>query len=337
MRQLHFAARSRILLAAVIVTLLLPACSVLQTASPTAPPTASVTASPQASPSATLPPENTATPQPVPTAEPFTPTPAPTLPVPDHQIRILILGSDIREDNSFRTDVIMLLTINPREGTASVVSFPRDLYIYMPGWGFSRINVVQYRGFDVMADMFEMNFGVRPQYYVMTNFAGFLNIIDSLGGIDVVVAEEMTDKCDLPHMDREGNCTVRPGTVRMDGQYALWYVRSRKSTSDFDRQRRAQEVIQGIFRRLLSLEGVRRAPEIYQQFSGSAETNLDLQTVLSLAGVIPSLTQEGRIRRYQLGIQNVYPMIDGEGAAVLYPDLPSIRAIIEEAVQNTTP
>lgn len=320
------------LLLVTIFGLLLPACSARQPVSPTAPPATSPPTL-AASPTATQLPQDTPTPQPLPTELPFTPTPAPTLPVPDHQIRILLLGSDIREDNSFRTDVIMLLTINPREGTASLVSFPRDLYIYMPGWGFSRINVVQYRGFDVMADMFEMNFGVRPQYYVLTNFAGFLNIIDSLGGIDVTIAEEMTDKCDLPIRDAHGNCTVQPGMLRMDGQYALWYVRSRKSTSDFDRQRRAQEVIQGVFQRLLSLEAARRAPEIYQQFSGSVETNLDLQTVLSLAGVIPALTQEENIHRYQLGLQNVYPMIDGDGAAVLYPDLPSIRAIIQEAVQ----
>lgn len=320
----------------VIASLLLASCSSQGGPNPatSAPDNASPTAAPSPSPSATLTPVvDTATPAPTATEVLVSPTPAPTIPVPNEQIRILLLGSDIREDNSFRTDVILLLTVNPQEGTATVLSFPRDLYVYLPFGRFERINTVQYFGFKTMADTLESNFGVRPQYYMMTNFAGFLNIIDSLGGIDVQVAEEMTDQCDLPHRDVvTGACTVKPGTVRMDGQYALWYVRSRKSTSDFDRQRRAQEVLQGIFARLLTLDALVRAPEIYRQFSGSVETNLDLRTVMSLGGVVPSLTRSGNIRRYAITIKEATPFIGAEGASLLYPNLGAIQAIVHEAL-----
>jgi len=332
MPAVHKTPITKIVLLWVIASLMLASCGVQS--GPTPETSVPENPSPTAAPSATLTPVlDTPTPAPTATEVLVSPTPAPTIPVPTEQIRILILGSDIREDNSFRTDVIMLLTVNPQEGTASVLSFPRDLYVYLPFGRFERINTVQYFGFKTMADTLESNFGVRPQYYVMTNFAGFQNIIDSLGGIDVQVAVEMTDQCDLPHRDVvTGACTVKPGTVRMDGQYALWYVRSRKSTSDFDRQRRAQEVMRGIFARLLTLDALARAPEIYRQFSGSVETNLDLRTIMSLGGVIPSLTRDGSIRRYAITVKEATPFIGAEGASLLYPNLAAIQAIVREAL-----
>ncbi|NIR66240.1 MAG: LytR family transcriptional regulator, partial [candidate division Zixibacteria bacterium] len=72
--------------------------------------------------------------------------------------------------------------------------------------------------------------------------------IDSLGGIDVEAQYTLTD-----HRDGYGTFTVYAGTTHMDGDTALWYVRSRKTSSDFDRARRQQEVLKAIFLRLLSL------------------------------------------------------------------------------------
>jgi hypothetical protein len=88
---------------------------------------------------------------------------------------ILLLGDDQRDDPTFRTDAIILLVLKPKQGRASMVSFPRDLYVYIPGWTMQRINIVMERGgFDLMATTFEYNFGVRPPYYARINF-GVLN------------------------------------------------------------------------------------------------------------------------------------------------------------------
>ena len=125
-----------------------------------APATATATASP--SPAyVTAPPDATATPtpfQPIPPTAVYLPTetplptatplpPKPTSPPPkvrsqrgslnqpDNQINILLLGSDQRPwDVAFRTDTIILATLNPDLGTVNLTSFPRDLYVYIPGW-----------------------------------------------------------------------------------------------------------------------------------------------------------------------------------------------------------
>jgi anionic cell wall polymer biosynthesis LytR-Cps2A-Psr (LCP) family protein len=166
----------------------------------------------------------------------------------------------------------------------------------------------------------------------MTNFSGFTGIIDALGGIDVKVKTELSDKCDLPIADGNGVCHIEVATVPMDGQTALWYVRSRYSTSDFDRQRRAQEVLQAILTRLLSLIAVVKGPQLYKKFQDSVETNLELGKVLELLGVAPWLAKKGHISRYALSPSEAVPMVMWGGAQVLMPNYPAIQAIVQKAL-----
>ncbi len=294
------------------------------------------------------------TPTPVPTNTP-TPTLTPTLsisdpngnmpqsnysvqpggPLPDGVVNILVLGSDARPGGGFRTDVIVLVSINRNKNTVSMVSFPRDLYVTIPGWMTNRINTAMAAGgFSTLQSTFEYNFGIRPSYYVMTNMEGFMGIIDSLNGIRVKTHTSFTDKCDLPWADIHGYCHVEaPVTMPMDGHSALWYVRSRYSTSDFDRLRRAQEVLQGTFNRLMSLDAIARAPEIYNIYSDNVETNLTLDTLLPLIPVAQEvLNDQGKIRRFTLTPYEAAPYITPEGAWVLWPNLDAIRSIVYQAV-----
>ena len=305
---------------------------------------------------ATANPEGTATPTPFqpqpPTATPLpsptplvTATPKPTkrptetpwvnnAELPEGQRKILILGSDSRGDGGFRTDVILLLILNPQQGTASAVSFPRDLFVNIPGIGQDRINTAMvYGGFSLLASTFETNFGVRPDGYVLTDFSGFKDIVNSLDGIHVDAASSLTDKCDLPQANWDGYCTVEPGSINMDGATALWYVRARHTTSDFDRTRREQEVLRGIFDKLLSLDAVSRVPELYDLYRKNVEISLSLNDVASLITMAPQLAESGRIRRYAIGPGQVWDyIVPGSGARVLLQNEPAIRSIIYEAL-----
>lgn len=266
-------------------------------------------------------------------------TPTPTawldqIESPPDQVSILVLGSDRRpETGGFRTDVIQLVILRPDSSSANIVSFPRDLYLYFPGVGPQRINTAfMYGGFDMMRSVFTYNFGVTPDHYVMTNFSGFTQIIEILGGIDVEVEKELTDKCDLPAVPL-GTCTVSPGTVHMDGETALWYVRSRYSTSDFDRGRRSQEVIGAIVRRMLSLDVITKAPELYKKMRDSVETDMTAGEILALVPMLPGLAEPDHIRRYTIGPSNGWPYVVPEnGAWVFWADLPSIQVILQQAM-----
>jgi LCP family protein required for cell wall assembly len=259
------------------------------------------------------------------------PPPVGLLPKPEDQVNILLLGSDQRPyDGGFRTDTIMLLTLNPHQGVASVTSFPRDLYVYIPGWTVQRINTaLGHGGFETLALTFEYNFGVRPDHYLMVNFSAFRQVIDSLGGIDVNVGATLTD-----HRDGRGNYTVRAGVNTMDGETALWYVRSRYTTNDFDRTRRQQEVLQALFTRLLSLDAVGRAPELFDIYRQNVTTDLELADLTPLLPLAAQLSASGEIEQHLIGLGQVTPWTSYSGASVLLPNREAILEIMKDALNS---
>lgn len=266
---------------------------------------------------------------PIPSA---TPIPTPWLERPNGQVNIVVLGSDERPGAGYRTDVIIWVSLNPAHGTASIISFPRDLYVKIPGHNDNRINVAHAFGFQTLSDTFAVNFGVRPDHYILTNFNSFIEIVDSLGGIDVDAGRELTDKCDLPQ-GVNGYCTIPAGMNHMDAQTALWYVRARYTTSDYNRARRSQEVLMGLFRGMLSINAVANAPTLYELYRTSVETDMSIQDILPLVPLAAELTQPDRLRHYNLGAGEATPFtIPETGAQVLMPNVEAIQALFWRAL-----
>lgn len=259
--------------------------------------------------------------------------PAPTglLSEPKGQINILLLGSDQRpQDPSFRTDTILLVTINPAKNTVNITSFPRDLYVYIPGWTMQRINTAMgYGGFEELALTFEYNFAVHPDHYVLVNFSSFKRIINILGGVDVDVAEPLNDQ-------RDGyinNFTMPAGVQHMDGETALWYVRSRHTTNDFDRGRRQQEVIIAVFHKLISIDALSNAQSLYKTYNQSVDTDMtfsDIRPLLPMAANIKA----SRINRYYISPADVYNWVTSQGAMVLVPIRETVMEIMRNALNS---
>jgi LCP family protein required for cell wall assembly len=259
--------------------------------------------------------------------------PNPGLIPPDGQFNVLILGSDWRPGAGYRTDVILLVSVFTKEGKVSLLSFPRDLWIEIPGQEENRINtVLQAGGFPLVVSAFERNFAIHVDRYMMTNFSGFRAIIDTLGGVDIEASKNTADRCDLSYQ-HGGWCSVGPGAAHLDGEVALWYVRSRYTSSDFDRTRRAQEVMVGLFKKFMSLDAISRAPEIYNQFISTVETDLSLNDILPVLNIAPSIIQDqSRIHRYAISTEHVTPTTTSGGAAVLIPNYEAIWQVVLEAI-----
>ena len=253
---------------------------------------------------------------------------------PEGQVNILLLGSDWRPGQGYRTDVIMLLSLMPEQGIATLTSFPRDLYVNIPGIGYQRINAAQaYGGFELTKQTFEEVFDAPVDYYMMTNFAGFVSIINTLGSITINSAGELYDRCDLPQaVDKM--CYIPAGQVTMDGETALWYVRSRYTSNDFDRTRRAQEVIIGIARKLMSLNAIGRADELFNLFRNTVETDVPLNEIIKLLPLANDIFQDTtRLRRYAITEKDIiHYTVPENGAMVLIPDYEAIEPIIRDAL-----
>ena len=247
----------------------------------------------------------------------------------DDQINIMLLGSDQRiGEGGFRTDTIILLSINPSKNTASMVSFPRDMYVYIPGWTHQRINTAMFHGgFEILAQTLEYNFGVKPEYYVMINFWAFEQVIDSFDGIDVQVGRALTDQ-----RSGYGQYTVPAGEVWMDGATALWYARSRYSSSDFDRTRRQQEVTQAIIERLLSMNAIERADELYDIYIENVSTNLAWPDILPMLPLAVQLSDTSRIQHYFIGPAELINWVTPSGGQVLLLRQEAIIAVLKQAL-----
>ena len=260
------------------------------------------------------------------------PPPTGILPQPSGQINILLLGSDQRPyEGGLRTDTIMLLTLNPAAGTANLTSFPRDLYVYIPGWTVQRINTAfGYGGFQMLATTMEYNFGVRPDYYALVNLWSFVEVIDSLDGIDVQIGQDLCD-----HRDDYGTYCVQAGTQHMHGETTLWYVRSRYTTNDLDRNRRQQEVTLALFARLLSLNGLSRVAELYDIYQDNVTTDMSFKQMTDLLPLAAQLTDFSRIHHYYIGFEHVIPWVNYSGAQVLLPVREAVLQVMRQALNSS--
>ena len=116
----------------------------------------------------------------------------------DDLLNILLLGNDgeITNDGFLRTDTMIVVSINRTAGTVAMLSLPRDLYVYIPGWTMQRLNLAYIHGqaggwpgggFGLLRQTLLYNFGINVHYYAMVNLTGFKAIVDAVGGVDLAV------------------------------------------------------------------------------------------------------------------------------------------------------
>lgn len=290
-----------------------------------------------ATPISDVPPTLTGTPLPFPM-----PTPVPLVEQPDGVINIVLLGADQASGTSRgRTDVIVIVSINPDVPSVSLISIPRDFYAWIPTYGFGKINTADSRGGNypgggpaLVKATIEYNFGIPIHYYARVNFEGFVRIVDTLGGVDVPVECELHDTFPNPDNPEEGlDIDLYPGVQHLDGQYALWYARSRWSTHDFDRNRRQQQILRALYHQVLDLDVISHVPELWGALQETVETDLGLDEVLWL-GLVGSQLDLADVKSRFIGPPYVRSWTAPGGAYVLLPVEGALQPLIAEALQS---
>ena len=265
-------------------------------------------------------------------------------------VNFLLIGSDRRPGGSFRTDTMVIAILRPNEGQVSLISIPRDLWVFIPEWQNQRINTAYQHGVSVgypgggpglLKDTILYNLGIRIDHTAMVEFDGFSRIVDTLGGVDMPVACAYTDwRLIDPSFDpfNEDNWhlyTVEPGLIHMDGDLALWYARSRQKSSDFDRGRRQQEVLRALFTQALQTGTIARIPELYDTLKDAVETDLGLGDLIQLSLYAPKMTNAD-IRGYYIRPPYVSSWITDGGAYVLLPNEEALQGMLTEALSPST-
>ena len=257
---------------------------------------------------------------------------------------VLLLGIDRRSGSSwaYRTDTIMILTVDPQSGDMGLLSIPRDLQVRIPGRGEDRINTANVYGYrqggsgsgpELLQKTILSNFGIPLDGYVMVDFRAFERVIDALGGIDVKVPRTLHDtrypdpRPEDPHAFK----TVHfdKGWQHMNGRRALVYARSRMSTSDFDRAKRQQTVLLAIRDRALSWSAVPRWPLAAAAMVDGVKTDLRPGQMLAVA-LAAERKDASRLNRVVLEPPLVVAHRRADGAAVQLPRWKLINPVIKE-------
>lgn len=294
---------------------------------PTLPPPTS-TPLPPASPTPSPSPSPTPVPtEPLPSTPEPIPTPVPPLDLPPDAVNILLLGTDTRQGlTSWRTDTIILVAVNPQQQTAGLLSIPRDLWVYVPGHGYQRINTVDCLGERIgyagggpalLNETLRYNLGISFHHFIRIDLQGFVRIVDTLGGLEVDVDQT------IPY-DSYTGLALTPGVYHMDGELALKYVRSRMTTSDFDRSRRQQKVLKIMWQQGVQLNLVPRIPELWGTLGDAFQTDLRLEDVISLAQIASQIEPQYLKSRLIEGTM-VTGWTTPKGAMVLLPNYERIR------------
>lgn len=195
------------------------------------------------------------------------------------RLNILVMGIDSVE-GTHRTDTLFLLGISPAERKIAILSIPRDTRVVINGVG-RKINEVMARfGEYVLRSMIENLMEIRINRSVKVDFQGFINLIDLMGGIDIVIEQPMH------YDDHWGKLHIHfdKGPAHLDGKKALEYVRFRAdANADLGRIKRQQKFLAQVLAKLQTPAMLMRLPTLLAEGLKHVETDLSLAELLELA------------------------------------------------------
>ncbi len=265
-------------------------------------------------------------------------------------ITVLILGIDQRsqeEEDFWRSDTMMLVTVDPVTKRAGVLSIPRDLWVPIPGYNENRINTAHFLGdaYDypgggpaLAMETVQYNLGIdKIDYYVRINFEAFIDIVDMIGGIEIYVEETIDDKLyPGPNYDYDP-LYIEAGWHHFYGDMALKYARVRRTSGgDFDRARRQQQVAQAILKQVIDARMLTqlaaRAPEIWQVVEKSVKLgpNLRLDQMVALANLATQIDLDNDVRFRVIDERCTLDAVTPDNAQVLIPLRSKIRDVRDE-------
>jgi LCP family protein required for cell wall assembly len=202
------------------------------------------------------------------------------------RLNVLLLGIDSRGDSSstLNTDTMIVLSLDPVNKTAAMLSIPRDIYIDRPGVLTDKINAAYaFGGYDLTRRVVEELLGIQLNAYALVDFDAFTKIVDAVGGVVIDVRRPVRDESyPTPDYGVE-RLDITAGPQLMDGQAALQFARSRHDTNDYSRAQRQQLVLSALRTRISEGDFLRGLPALLDRVGSAVQTNFDPANILPLA------------------------------------------------------
>lgn len=238
---------------------------------------------------------------------------------------ILILGVDggLGRGDLGRTDTIILASISPLKPLVGILSIPRDLWVPQMDGSENRINTsfffaeAQRRGSgaEVSRQVVAKNFGVPVLYSIVLRMDGVVDIIDTLGGVEVILDEPISG--------------YAAGIYLLDGGQALSFARNRSGSDDFSRMTQGQILLKGIFRQLLKPASWSRLPAFFEAVQAATQVDIPVWQWPRLGLAVLRAGPTG-IDARSISREMVIPFTTNQGAQVLGPNWDAINPMLEE-------
>lgn len=203
------------------------------------------------------------------------------------RVNILLMGVDARglqKGEIPRSDTMLVASLDPVTKKGYLFSIMRDTYTAIPEYGSDRINTAITHGPNTAMQAVSDLLGIPIQYYVYTDFQGFIELVDAVGGVDFYVEKDMhyTSNADKHEYDID----LKKGHQHLDGNTALQYVRFRHDAmSDFSRTERQRNFLKAVADKLKQTTSIMKLPSILEKVNPYIDTNLSVQDMWKLATV----------------------------------------------------
>ncbi len=239
----------------------------------------------------------------------------------DDLINIMLIGQDAREEGKrSRSDSMVLCSINPVTGKASLISFLRDMYVELPGrYSDNRLNTAyKFGGFELLDETLAQNFGVSVDGNVEVDFESFILAVDTIGGVEIELSEAEAEVVG-----------VRAGKNLLTGEQALEYARIRKIDNDFNRTARQRNVIMAILNKARTLS-IGELNSLVDELLPCIVTDMSNEEIMSIAMKLIPMLRSLDISTYHVPGEDAYRSAKINGMAVLIPDKAMIRQQLNE-------
>jgi LCP family protein required for cell wall assembly len=229
--------------------------------------------------------------------------------LPGRPVNVLLIGSDTRpgDDDPGRSDTLILVRMDSKRGFISMLSFPRDLYVPIPGIGMGKINSAYSHGAAKTIETVQQLTGEDVNEYVIVDFEGFARLVDEVGGVYLDVDRRYFNKNIGTAATNYADIDLQPGYQRLNGTDALSYVRYRHTDSDYARIARQQQFLSELKRQTKQLGSLTSITGFRRIFGRNVETSIEsVPRFLSLLELALT-TEKDKIARIA---------IEGSGAMV---------------------
>lgn len=254
---------------------------------------------------------------------------------------ILILGvrgeddENAEEAGALLTDTMMVLSYDTATKKTSLISIPRDLYVRIYGTKKDKINsayevgVLRKNGLGFTKKLISRITGVYIDNAIVLDFSSFKKLIDDLGGVEILLDQPFTEA------QQWGYEFILPaGPNHLDGQTALYYARSRFSSTDFDRAQRQQKIILAIKDKVFELDLLAnpiKSLSILNSIRKNIETDLNIFDTNGLYELSKQFDSESNIKRYVITTENLvyesHMQTEYGNLYVLLPNADSLQGI----------